>query len=84
MYLKKIRPKNWHFCQNPTHWSNAPTNLQYAKKILYPFIKKHRRDAGYPPEEPALLIVDDFSANKDDDLWKYLESKKIHRLLVPA
>jgi len=40
--------------------------------VLYPFVKKHRRDSDYVATEPILLLIDDYSANKDEQLWEYL------------
>ena len=83
-------PGSFYSC-TPSHFANACTTLEWAKKILVPFLLAQRQariDKGESTEEVeksrwATLIWDNFSAHADDQVKQLLESHRIKSFFLP-
>lgn len=69
--------------QNPKHWSNEATVLQYIDNILVPNVTRLRSEEGLAADQEALLIFDTFSGHLTVGVKQKLASNHINYVMVP-
>ena len=57
---------------------------EYVEKILVPYIDKKRTELKLLPNQPALLIFDNFKAQTTSSILTLLDSHNINVALLPA
>ena len=77
-------PSSWHMTHSDNHWSNEFTMIEYVEKILVPYINRKRIELKLSPNQPALLIFDNFKAQTTSSMLKLLDSYSINVALLPA
>jgi len=55
-----------------------------SKGIFYHTLIKNVRNLKLPAEQPAVLILDNFNGQYTTELFKFLDSKSINMILIPA
>ena len=63
----------------PNHWCNESTMCQYIDKIILPYLCHKRKE----PEQPAVMIFDNFKGQCTEELLKFLDSNNINVILIP-
>ena len=58
------------------HWSNTEKSIEFFEQIIFPYLKMVKRENGYPEEEYALIIMDNFKG-QDNDRLRVLPQKTI-------
>ena len=67
----------------PNHWSNESTMCQYIDKIILPYLCHKRKELKLPPEQPTVMIFDNFKGQCTEELLKFLDSNNIDVILIP-
>lgn len=73
-------PDTWAITHSDNHWSNEGTMLQYADKILLPYLDVKRDHAN----QKALIILDVFAAHRCESFKEKLKSMNCFMVYVPA
>ena len=76
-------PTDWHITYSANHWSNENTMKDYVGKIIIPYLQKKREELGLLPDQPALLLFDNFKAQCTTSLLQTLDDNNINVLLIP-
>ena len=76
-------PSDWHITFSHNHWANETTVKDYITKIIVPYVSRKKEELKLDPEQRALCIIDNFSAQCTDDVLEMLERHKIDTVLVP-
>ena len=50
-------PPEWHITFSENHWSNELAMVGYLENILFPYIRKKRRELNLDEDYPALVII---------------------------
>lgn len=77
-------PKHWHITHTPNHWSNTESMIEYADKLLIPFLNQKKKDLGLPKEQKSLLVLDFFSAQRNQKFVTKVEDARIKLAYVPG
>ena len=76
-------PSDWDITFSANHWCNESTMHQYIDKIILPYLCQKRKELKLPPEQPAVMIFDNFKGQCTEDLLKLLDSSNIDVILIP-
>ena len=77
-------PNDWHITCSDNHWSNESTMIAYLQNILFPYIDCKREQLKLGVNFPALVIFDNFKAQRTEKVLKLLEDHHIRVVMVPA
>lgn len=77
---KQKFPDGFDVTQNPSHWSNEETMLQYVEVIIKPYLQKQREVHG---DKPAVLIYDAFRAHTMETVQEKLAQLNAKLIMVP-
>ena len=77
-------PSDWHITCSDNHWSNESTMIAYLQNILFPYIDCKREELNLGVNFPALVMFDNFKAQRTEKVLKLLEDHHIHEVMVPA
>ena len=77
-------PPDWNITFSPNHWSNELTIKEYFEQIILPYINKKQEHLKLIKNHPALLVFDNFKAQRTKDLLTFLDDKNMHVVLIPA
>lgn len=75
-------PDGFRITQNPSHWSNEQTVVEYIDNMLKPYID-NQRVISNNPTLPGLLIYDAFRAHTTETLATKLEQLNCKLVQVP-
>ena len=56
---------------------------QYIDKIILPYLCQKRKELKLPPEQPAVMIFNNFKGQCTKELLKFLDSNNIDVILIP-
>lgn len=76
-------PVDWDVTYTSNHWCNELTMHQYISKIILPYIHNKREELKLPPDQPAVLIFDNFKGQCTSELLTLLDTNNISVILVP-
>ena len=76
-------PADWDVTFTANHWCNESTMRQYIDKIILPYLCQKRQELKLSPEQPAVLIFDNFKGQCTEELLKLLDSNNVDVVLVP-
>ena len=76
-------PSDWDLAFTPNHWCNESTMRQYIGKIILPYLCQKRKELKLPPEQPAVMIFDNFKGQCTKEFLKFLDSNNIDVILIP-
>ena len=74
-------PDSFHVLANQNHWSNEETMLDFADKILKPYINSKREVHGQ--DKPCLLIFDQFKAHLTQSFTEKVQELNGRVVMVP-
>eukprot|EP00058_Branchiostoma_floridae_P025112 XP_002610602.1 hypothetical protein BRAFLDRAFT_65792 [Branchiostoma floridae] len=77
-------PEEWDIFHTESHWSNGPSMLRYADRVLIPYMEDQRSQLGLAPDHPGLAIFDVFKAHRNPALLEKLKEANIIPVFVPA
>ena len=68
-------PSDWHITFSHNHWASKTTvkEYMYITKIIVPYVLRKNKELKLDPEQTALCIIDNFSAQYTDDVLDLLE-----------
>ena len=61
-------PSDWDIIFTANHWCNESTMRQYIDKIILPYICIKRKELKLTPEQPAVMIFDNFKGQSTKEL----------------
>ena len=73
-------PETWNVTHTENHWSNTGSMIEYAEKVLLPYINRTR--IGHHAR--ALLIFDVFAAHRSKEFLRLLKDNKCEVVFVPG
>ena len=76
-------PVDWDVTYTSNHWCNELIMHQYISKIILPCIRNKREELKLPPDQPAVLIFDNFKGQCTSELLTLLDTNNISVILVP-
>ena len=56
---------------------------QYIDTIILPYVCQKRKELKLPPEQPAVMIFDNFKGQCTEELLNFLDSNNIDVILIP-
>ena len=65
---------DWHITCSDNHWSNESTMIAYLQDILFPYIDCKREQLKLGANFPALVIFDNFKAQRTEKVLKLLRT----------
>ena len=81
-YPKYVFPDGFDIYHTRNHWANEETCFHFLEKIIFPFIKKTRKELEAPSQK-ALIIMDCFSGQSIPSVLEKLEEEGIIVVKVP-
>ncbi len=75
-------PSTWNITHTESHWSNEATMLEYAERILLPYVQEKREIHG--ANQKALVIFDVFAAHRCSSFIEKLREMNCEVLFIPA
>ena len=60
------------------------TMKQYFDKIILPYVNEKRKELKLSSDHPALLIFDNFKAQKTSSILKFMDGHNLDIVLLPA
>lgn len=79
-----IVPQGWNVTHSPSHWSTKDTMVEYAEKILLPYMEEQRQKLDLQEDAPGLCIFDVFAAHRCEEFTRKLEEGRVKYVFVPA
>ena len=77
-------PQGWNVTHSLNHWSTKDTMLEYADKVLKPYMEHQRQKLSLSAETPGLCIFDVFAAHRCKEFTKALDEGGIKHVFIPA
>ena len=65
------------------HWSNTERSIEFVKEIFFPYLKKVKKEKGFPEEQDLLLSMDIFKAQENDILEKLCSKNRCETMIAP-
>ena len=65
------------------HWSNAERSIEFVKEIFFPYLKKVKKEKGFPEEQHRLVSMDIFKPQENDILEKLCSKSRCETMIVP-
>ncbi len=75
-------PIDWNVTHSPKHWSTEETMIEYITEIIIPFVESVRSRLD-DKSTSAVIIIDNFKAQKTAQVNKVLEENNLHVCLLP-
>ena len=75
---------DWDIIFTANHWCNEFTMCQYIDKIILPYLSIKRKELKLTPEQPAVMIFDNFKGQCTEELLKFLDLHNINVVLIPS
>lgn len=76
-------PSSFNVTFTPNHWSNLEKCEDLFKFIIFPFLKRKKKELGYPDEQKSLIIMDTFKGQDNDDVKKLCTKNNCELVIVP-
>lgn len=77
-------PRDWHITFSHNHWANETTVKDYITNIHNcSYITRKNEELKLHSEQRALCIIDNFSAQRTDEVLELLERHKIDTVFMP-
>ena len=65
------------------HWSNAERSIEFVQEIFFPYLKKMKKEKGFPAEQHRLVSMDTFKAQENDILEKLCSKSRCETMIIP-
>ena len=65
------------------HWSNAERSIEFVQEIFFPYLKKMKKEKGFPEEQHRLVSMDIFKAQENDILEKLCSKSRCETMIIP-
>ena len=77
-------PDDWNITHSGNHWSNEQTMLEFADKILIPYVKATKESLSLPSGVQAVALFDVFAAHRCSSFLTKLQDAGIKVCFIPA
>ena len=65
------------------HWSNTERSIEFVQEIFFPYLKKVKKEKGFPEEQLRLVSMDIFKAQENDILEKLCSKSRCETMIIP-
>ena len=77
-------PSDWYVTHTTNHWSNETSMLEFAEKILLPYVNDTKAALELSQEICAIAFLDVFAAHRCTSILSKLTEAKIKICFTPA
>ena len=77
-------PSDWHVTCTSNHWCNEVKMKENLELIIFPYVRKKRKELNFQDDHPALAICDVFKGQSTNAIYEMLEKNHILVVKIPA